>query len=206
MRFLELPGHTVVTACESKSRSLEHGRNRLVVVRARAYDPMVGYQVFIERARESSEEGLGEFARTLEARFRTPSDRLVAALRDGRVLVKSNLDKAAAFRFAAELEAMGAICSVIDDDTQAVVQDAPSLTDSLAATEPGVAVVDENLRSSSGVFQLATLDGASADMAAFGDLAEPQSDPAAGDRFAPLAADEEPEIELELPSDRPKPR
>jgi len=75
---------------------------------------MGGYNVFIEGAAEPSAEGITRAATAIGARFGMPAEAIAQRMKQGRFRAKSNLELAAATKFAKQLGQLGAVCSVED--------------------------------------------------------------------------------------------
>lgn len=74
----------------------------------------VAYQVFIERPAATGPDAVGQLARAMAARYGMREVDLRARLEGGRLRVKGTADLATAEQFKADLEALGAICSIVD--------------------------------------------------------------------------------------------
>lgn len=85
----------------------------------------LGYQVFIDRARDPSPLATVTLAKVIAERFRLPAEAISARLAQGAFRVKSGVDLATAERFASDLEALGAVCRIVDDATNQPVARAP---------------------------------------------------------------------------------
>ena len=75
---------------------------------------MATYHVFIERAREPGARGEQALAAAVAERYGLPADQIAARLAAGRMRVKTNVDRATADTFAADLERLGAVCAIVD--------------------------------------------------------------------------------------------
>ena len=62
---------------------------------------------------------MAELAKAIAARYKLPVDAIAQRMSAGRFRVKANIELDVATRFAADLETLGAICSVVDADTGA---------------------------------------------------------------------------------------
>lgn len=69
--------------------------------------------VYVEGARDPSVEGRRRVATQIAARYGLPAAELEKRLTQGRFRVKANVDEATANAFAADLESLGARCSVV---------------------------------------------------------------------------------------------
>lgn len=79
------------------------------------------YQVFIEGPRSPGPDAVAALANAMAAQYGMPADTLSARLSAGRFRVKSSPDRAVAESFRSDLEALGAICSVIDPSGNVVL-------------------------------------------------------------------------------------
>lgn len=75
---------------------------------------MGGYNVFIEGAAEPSAEGIARAATAIGSHFGMPAEAIAQRMKQGRFRAKSNLELAAATKFAKQLGQLGAVCSVED--------------------------------------------------------------------------------------------
>jgi hypothetical protein len=174
----------------------------------------VAYQVFIERARDPSPLATVTLANAIAARFGLPSEAISARLAQGRFRVKSGVDLDTAERFVADLEALGAECTIVDEATDQPVARPRAV--SPAAVAPAAARPVGDYQSglaaafgaaagagqaqdigalgdpTSGTFSLATIDGADETRGA----AAPSSQ-----AFAPPGADDAPPADLFAPPD-----
>ncbi|HUH05678.1 MAG TPA: hypothetical protein VML75_26975 [Kofleriaceae bacterium] len=91
----------------------------------------MGYQVFIDRARDPSPLATVTLARQIAERFQLPAEAISARLAKGPFRVKSGVDLPTAERFAADLESLGAVCSIVDDVTNQPVARARSAAPAL---------------------------------------------------------------------------
>jgi len=129
------------------------------------------FHVYLERPRDPTASGRARLAAAIAARYGLPEDDLAARLAAGRFRVKAGVDRGTAERFAADLEQLGADCTVVDGRTGAPVVRVPtsipprpapqSFHSGLAAAfearqdEPDLGALGEE----SGTLSLATLDG-----------------------------------------------
>ncbi len=74
----------------------------------------MSYDVYIERARDTSPIAAATLAQGIAAQFRVPTEAIAERLAAGRFRVKSGVDRDAAERIAHSLEQLGAVCSVVD--------------------------------------------------------------------------------------------
>ena len=189
------------------------------------------FHVVIERPREAGAEGVARLASAVASRYGLPAAQLRDRLAVGSLRVKSNVDRATADRYVAELETLGAVCAVLDAATGKPVIAAPAarvskpaIASGLAAAYSGAAAPQDLGALSSGEYALATLDGADDAPAADGARFAPP-DPAAlpasigpavaapvadadHDRFAPPDAEQEIPLDLDVaprPARAPKP-
>lgn len=81
----------------------------------------LAYHVYIERPVDVSPAGRARLAAAIAARYKLPEAQVAKHLEHGRLRVKSNVDDATARRFKQDLEAMGAICSIVDAATGAPI-------------------------------------------------------------------------------------
>jgi len=81
----------------------------------------VSFQVFIEGAHDSSADGVRKLAGAISERYGLPLESLLKRLGNGRFRVKKGVDQATAQAFAADLQRLGALCSVVDEATGAPV-------------------------------------------------------------------------------------
>ena len=72
------------------------------------------YHLFIDGAKEPTETARSQLADQVATRFGIPRAAIHERLRTGRVRVKAGVDLATARRFAAELELLGAVCSIVN--------------------------------------------------------------------------------------------
>lgn len=96
----------------------------------------MGYQVFIDRARDPSPLATVTLAKAIAERFRLPAEAISARLGQGRFRVKSGVDLATAERFAVDLEALGAVCTIVDEATQQPVVRSSAPASTAAAAPP----------------------------------------------------------------------
>ena len=138
--------------------------------------------MFIERPRDVSPDGVRRLAAGIAAHYGVAVGAIASALAAGRFVVKADVDRTTAARYVADLEALGAVCSVVDTTTN-------------ADATPGAFERLEDIKRITGQFQLTQLDGTAADIPVFGDL---ESDGAA----APLGfGPPENEEDIELAAD-----
>ena len=71
------------------------------------------FHVFIERARATTPGAGRELARAIAARYGLPAEELEKRFAMGRFRVKGNVDRATADSYAADLESLGAVCTVV---------------------------------------------------------------------------------------------
>jgi hypothetical protein len=136
---------------------------------------MPGYQVFVERPSSVGPDAIARLASAMAERYGIARADLEPRLRAGRFRVKGNVDLATAERFAADLEKLGAIVSVVDERGAPVKRPRPEpsapparptpkpqLVSGLAAAygapadEPDLGALGD---ASSGSFALSALDG-----------------------------------------------
>lgn len=94
------------------------------------------FQVFIERPRDPSPEGIRALAQAVAERFGVPAEELIGRLRKGRFRVKANLDDMRARRFMELLETLGALCSVVDERGQLVASSSELVASARAQARP----------------------------------------------------------------------
>jgi hypothetical protein len=73
----------------------------------------VGYHVFIERAQDASPQGVRKLAQAISRRYGIAADTIAQRLANGRFRVKADAELTTATRYAADLETLGAICTVV---------------------------------------------------------------------------------------------
>jgi hypothetical protein len=86
------------------------------------------YQVFVERPSSKAPDALDRLAAAMAQRYGLPLDQLEPRLRAGRFRVKNNVDLDTAEKFAADLEKLGAIVSVVDANGVALARSKPTPT------------------------------------------------------------------------------
>lgn len=97
----------------------------------------MAYHVYIERTQDPSPTGQAQLAAAMSARYKLPVAQVTQHLAAGRFRVKSGVDEATARKFAEELVAMGAVCSIVDATTGvALVGGAPPAAAARAAPPP----------------------------------------------------------------------
>jgi hypothetical protein len=180
----------------------------------------LGYQVFIDRARDPSPLATVTLAKLIAERFRLPAEAISARLAQGRFRVKSGVDLPTAERFAADLEALGAVCSIVDDATNQPVSRARAAAPPVNE-EPAPAPhadADDAPSSSPADYQsglAAAFGGGAAGSQDIGALGDPESGsfslatidgaddrdraPAVAQSFSPPGADEPPLADLFAP-------
>lgn len=84
--------------------------------------------VYVEGARDPSDEGRRRVAAQIAARYDLPIADLEKRLAQGRFRVKANVDEATANAFAADLESLGARCSVVAAGRYMTAPPAPDST------------------------------------------------------------------------------
>lgn len=173
--------------------------------------PPKTFHVFIDRTQPGTPEEIPRVAKGIAARFGVPAAMIEQRLRAGRFRVKGNVERDKAIRFKAELEALGAVCSIVSVDEPAAavrtpvtrlptpppmpIGQAAPVTGLAAATvdsagdSGSLGALDDGAALSSGGIRLATLDGEEDE--------EPEPEPAA---FDPSERDLSPE-----PAPEPKP-
>jgi hypothetical protein len=77
------------------------------------------YHVYIERAQDPSPGSLERAAQAIAARYGMPANGIVDRLAKGRFRVKANVDMRTAARFAADLERLGVVCTIVEEDSGA---------------------------------------------------------------------------------------
>lgn len=171
--------------------------------------------MFIERPSDGSPGAAEALAARVASRFGAPESVIAGRLRQGRLRVKAGIELPKARRFVAELESLGAVCSIVDDQGRSVplVEPAPepegdflTLEDPPApAPEPvglsvGASAAPQDLGAlgpsgDSGGLMLAALDGSGA---ATGGPGAPAQKPSR-DAFLPPEMLEESSLELLTP-------
>lgn len=73
---------------------------------------MSWFNVYVEGAKDASAAGVRRLAMVIATRYGLPAAELERRLANGRFRVKANVDEATAHAFAADLEALGAHCTV----------------------------------------------------------------------------------------------
>lgn len=159
---------------------------------------MATFHVFIERPREEGPEASARLAAAVADRYGIPQATLVQRLAAGRLRVKTGVDRATAETFAADLEKLGAVCAIVDVETnEAVAKPKPkpapapvlpapvaakpvavsTFSSALSAARTGGGTPQQELGAlSSGEFALATLDGADDGGAPAGSFGPPGGD------------------------------
>lgn len=160
---------------------------------------MASYHVFIERPRDVGATAAARLAAAVADRYGIPAATLVERLATGRLRVKTGVDLATAETFAADLESLGAVCSIVDAATNERVVSAPAsapapvalppranpasssssspFSSALSAARVGPDAPQQDLGAlSSGEFALATLDGADDQGGAGGNFGPPADD------------------------------
>jgi hypothetical protein len=184
------------------------------------------FHVVIERPRDARPGAAAALADAVAARYGIPAAQLRERLAAGSLRVKSNVDLSTAESFAKDLEALGAVCAILDAASGAPLRRAapepppksappkpapkPQYASGLAAASSSSSQDLGALGAGSGELSLATLDGdddqpaASSDSmlaASFGPpvpvAPEPAAAPAA-DPFAPPDAEAEPLLDLDV--------
>ena len=167
-----------------------------------------GFQVFVERAASPAPDALERLAAAMAERYGLPRNELEPRLRAGRFRVKSNVDRATAEKFAADLEKLGAIVSVTDLDGVALTRAGaaaaappprakpvdskpPQFSSGLAAAFGEHKTDDPDLGAlgdTSSTFALSALDGTDdADAAPSGSFAPPSSSPSSSNDALPAS-------------------
>lgn len=187
---------------------------------------MASYHVFIERPRDAGAAAAARLAAAVADRYGIPAATLTERLAAGRLRVKTNVELETAQTFAADLEALGAVCAIIDAATNQPYApprpkpaSASPFSSALSAARADAPAQDLGALSS-GELSLATLDGADdhsggggfgpppeaaeALPASMGPPIDMGPPPEVVDAFAPPDAHEMPELALDV--DRPKPR
>lgn len=95
----------------------------------------LSYHVFIERAQDPSPEATARVAQAIASKYGLPMDAIAKRMAVGRFRVKANIDLPTAKKFAAALESLGAVCSVVDADT-GTVQPGAAAAPAAAKIEP----------------------------------------------------------------------
>ncbi len=76
----------------------------------------MSFDVYVERTQDPSPEARQRVASAIAERFGVPRGELLARLEAGRFRAKVGVERVKALQFAAELEALGAVCSVVAQD------------------------------------------------------------------------------------------
>jgi hypothetical protein len=186
----------------------------------------VGFQVFIERAKDPSPGGLELVARNLAQRYSFPQQLILDRLRAGRFPAWSNLDYETARRCSSELESFGLIVTVVDEAAPAAPPKpatrppappiaapvaaapkpaaAPVYTSGLAAAAGGGGGQELGALADVDSWQIAAIDGSVEEAppplrsSAAPSGAAAHADAVEEDPFAPPASERE-EVELEIP-------
>jgi len=87
---------------------------------------MASYQVFIERAKDNSPQGIARVAAAIAARYGLPAEALQQRMSQGRFRAKGNVDLETANTFAKDLDRLGAVCSIEDAQGNKVGEAAPA--------------------------------------------------------------------------------
>jgi len=91
------------------------------------------FHVVIQRPREGGADAVVRLAAAISERYGIPAAQLRDRLTAGRLRVKSNVDRETAETFAADLDALGAVCAILDAATDRPVA-RPAAAPSAAST------------------------------------------------------------------------
>ena len=86
----------------------------------------MGYQVFVERPTSAGPDAIARLAAAMAERYGIARADLEPRLRAGRFRVKNNVDRETAEKFAADLEKLGAIVSIVDEQGASIARAKPS--------------------------------------------------------------------------------
>ena len=81
----------------------------------------MAFHVFVDGARDRSPPGLARVAAAIGERYGVAARDVETRLARGRFRVKANVDRATAHEYARDLEALGALVSIVDAATDAGV-------------------------------------------------------------------------------------
>jgi hypothetical protein len=97
----------------------------------------VGYHVFVERAQSATPDAVERLATAIAARYGLSAEQIRARLAIGRLRVKQNVDRQTAAAFVADLETLGAVCSMEEASADHPAGAAPSTGATGAAPSTG---------------------------------------------------------------------